>query len=211
MILGKDGDSARSWPAMEGKGNNRFAALAISMLEFFEHAGFEVVGVGDHFAGGYVFGRCSAITEFADAESLFVADWRPEDAAGHRTRGVQIAGAGDGIEHRTDFIVGKGLKTPERFGCVVKNAGERIAGKVRCESCFGVRYSLLYAIRSIRILRRKLCQASAEPSRVQLIDGEDSNATLIAARLACEPWATARGCRLKRGIYDLNQLRIGSR
>jgi hypothetical protein len=58
------------------------------------------------FARGNLFRGCTVEAEFTDAQAAIGAYRRPEYAAGHRTRCIQIASASLRIKHRARFVIG---------------------------------------------------------------------------------------------------------
>jgi hypothetical protein len=101
-------------------------------------AGFKVIGVEVDFAGGDLFFGCTVEAEFADAESgvagiIFGTKRGTKDAAGHGTRGVEVAESGGGIEDGTRLVVGELF---ELVGArLVDEAGVGVAGKIGREAC----------------------------------------------------------------------------
>ena len=81
--------------------------LPVLFSSFFEQSGFQVVWVGLHFAGGNFFVRRALKAEFANAQSILGSHRRPEHAASHGTRFVELAVPGRRIERGTGLIVGE--------------------------------------------------------------------------------------------------------
>ncbi len=81
-------------------------------------------------------GRCGLKAELADAIAFAGGDRRPKDAAGLRTRGVEIAGAVLGIECGAGLVVAEILKSGSWLAIFVEfeGAGGGIARKVRCKA-----------------------------------------------------------------------------
>ena len=138
--------------------------------------------------------------ELADGEvAVVVAHGWAKGAAGDGTGGVEIAGTGGGVEDGTGFVVGEVVEGLFVVGLGEELAGGGVSGEVWCEACargcgagadlrcdggFGG------------------CEGFAEGLRVELRDGKDADAALMAAWLAGEPVAGARGCGGEGGVED---------
>jgi len=139
-------------------------------------------------------------TELADGElAVCIADGRAECSALHRAVGVEVASARVGIEDRAGLVVGEVFE-----GCFVVGFGEElarsgVAGKTWREAYAG----------GCGAGADLLCEGGvggregfAEGLRVQRRDGEDADATLVAAGAAGQPVAGALGCGGEGGVED---------
>ena len=141
-------------------------------------------------AGDFAFRRVDE-AELADGEAVvFVAERRAEGAALDGPRSVEVAGSGDGVEDRAGFVVGEVVEG----GFVVffgeEDAGGGVAGEVAREAGAG---GLDTGADLGGEIGRSGFEGGAEVFGVELRDGEDADAALVAARLAGEPIAGAGG------------------
>ena len=97
---------------------------------------------------------CSGLkTKLADAIAFPGGDRRSKNAAGLRTRGVEIAGAMLGVKRGAGLVIAEILKTGNWIATFVEfeGAGGRIAGKMRGEARPGGGRTLLNAGRALRV------------------------------------------------------------
>jgi len=138
--------------------------------------------------------------EFADGEVIFVvAHGWAEGAALHGARGVEVAGAGGGVEDGAGLVVGEVFE-----GCFVVGFGEElarsgVAGKTWREAYAGGCGAGADLLCDGGVGGR---EGFAEGLRVQRRDGEDADATLVAAGAAGQPVAGALGCGGEGGVED---------
>jgi hypothetical protein len=166
----------------------------------------EIVGIDDHFARRDLFFADAVITQFADAQSVLGPDWRPKDAAGHRSRGVEIAGPGHWIENRTRLVVSKFL---EAFGCfcaLVQNAGREIAGKILPQSINRSASALPNPGCPLWVRGLQISETLLQPEYIKLIDREYAHTALRAPNLANQPVPAASRCISQGSVRDLHQL-----
>jgi hypothetical protein len=129
--------------------------------------------------------RCRGLeAEFADSVSFPGRDRRPEDAAGLRARGVEIAGAVFGIQGRTWFVVGELFEAVGRIAIVVyvQKAVDRVAWELRREALPGCRGADLQAPSTLGIRLLESGEPLLKPEGVCRPYGKDSDTTLRA------PW-----------------------
>jgi hypothetical protein len=133
-------------------------------------------------------------TKLTDAVAFAGCDGRPEDAAGLRTRGVEIASTVLGVECGAGLIIAEILKSGNWIATFVdfEGAGGRIAGKVRGEARPGGSRTLLNAGGTVRVFMLEGGESLAEPEGVGRAYGKDSDAALGAAGAAEEMRAAAR-------------------
>ena len=193
----------------EGEGDDGLAAEAGGFFEGGEEAGFFVVGVGDEFAGGDLFLGGAVEAEFADAESFSGADGRAEDAAGHGAGFVELAESGGGVKDGAGLVVGEAGEGGLRGFVFVENSGAGIAGKIFGEAGGGVLCAAADSGGAFGVTLREFVESALEPKRVELIDGEDADATLRASRAAGEPLAALAGDVGESGVDDLDEAVIG--
>jgi hypothetical protein len=159
-----------------------------------------------NFAGGDFLGCCFVEAEFADTEAFVRAERRPEDAAGHRAGGVEVAESGGGIEGRAGLVVGEVV---EVGGAVfVEEAGARVAGKIGSEASHGLAGAKAEAGGAFSVGRIEGGESITEAGSVELGDGEDADAALGASGSAFEPGSGAAGGVGDGGVDDLDQLRV---
>jgi hypothetical protein len=76
--------------------------------------------------------------ELADGEAaFFVRHRRAERAARNGSRGVEVAGAGDGVEDGAGFVVGEFVEGGFVVGFGEELSGERVAGEIAAEAGAG--------------------------------------------------------------------------
>ena len=116
------------------EGDDGSARRACSLLQLFHKCSFEIVWIGNHFAGGDLF-RCSPVeAKFADAEAFLGAYRRTKDAAGHGTKLIEIARSCRRVEHRASFVVGKNFEPFLCLGFLAQEAGADVARELRRQS-----------------------------------------------------------------------------
>jgi hypothetical protein len=150
-------------------------------------------------AGDFVCGRIHE-AKLADRKLVVsIADRRSEGSALHGAEGVDVAGAGVGIEDGAGLVVGEVGEGLFMLRLGEEQAGQRIAGKFIEETRAGFCCTRANSICNV-------CgshgQALAQVIRVELRDREDANAALVAPWLAGEPVAGALGGRSECGIED---------
>jgi len=146
--------------------------------------------------------------EFAGAEAVFRTNGRAEDAASHRTKFIEFTEAGLRIQHGTRLVIGKFLETLRSFFVLIENSRHRIPGKVARQATDRVLRSSADSGGSLRGSLIQICKTALQAQRVELIDGEGTNAALRAARTAGDPVSSfVLGIR-QRGVNDLNELPI---
>jgi len=196
---------------MQREGDECFAVEAGLFFGFDDEGVFEALGVALHFAGGD-FGFAGADeTEFADANSLFGADGRPEDAARHGAMGVEVARAGGGVEGGARLVVAVVLEGGEGVLVVAKEAGGDVARKVGSEALDGVGDALAHAGRTGGVGALEFGQTMAEAGRVELGDLEDADATLRASDAAGEMRAALLDGAGEFGVNDLDETVVAGR
>ena len=123
--------SHQAFSVEQGKGYEGFAGVG----DLFEETGFELVGKG-HFAGGNLRLSGADEAEFAMGEGGLIvhagidANGRAEDAAGHRTCGVDVAEAAEGVEGGAGCVVGEVFKAGAVGIGLAEDAGFKVAGEV---------------------------------------------------------------------------------
>jgi len=146
--------------------------------------------------------------KFAHTQALLGANWRAEDAAGHRARLVKLAAAGLRIEHRTGLVVGEFFKALAECFFLIENSCDGIAGKVGGKADTRVASTLTDCGSTMWSARLQLLQASLQAKSIELVDGKRSNAALRATGTADQPSAAAPGGISERGVNDLDQFLI---
>ncbi len=121
---------------------------------------------------------------------LLVADRWTEGAALDGAEGVEIAGAGGGVEDGAGLVVGEVGE-----GVFMVEIGKEetcgwVAGKVGEKACVRIGDTRADALREGWLGER---EAFAELVGVQLRDREDTDAALVTARFAGEPFAGPLG------------------
>jgi hypothetical protein len=169
--------------------------------------GFEGTPALVQLAAEDFFGRGVDEAEFADGEVVVVvAHGRAEGAAGNGACGVEIAGAGGGVEDGTGFVVSEVVEGLFVVGLGEELAGGGISGKVwreaRARGC-GAGVNLLGDGGFGG------CEGLAEGRRIELRDGKDADAALVAAGLAGQPVTGARSRRGEGGVEDGKEGRQG--
>ncbi len=166
---------------------------------------FEVLGVALHFACGDLFLGRADEAEFADANSLFRADRRAEDAARHGAMSVQVAGAGGGVERRAGFVVTVVFEGGKGWFVVAENAGRMVAREVWGEAGKRVGNALAEAGGAFGIGAFQFGESGAEAGGVELSDLEDTDAALGAADAAGEPVPAFLDGAGEFGVDDLDE------
>jgi hypothetical protein len=197
--------------AGEGEGDDGVAGAGGVLFGFRGDAGFEVFDVEVDFAGGDLFFGCAVEAEFADAESgvagiIFGTKRGTKYAAGHGTRGVEVAESGGGIEDGTGLVVGEAFELAG--ASFVDEAGVRIAGKIGRETGGRLTGALANGGGAIRIGGVEGSEAFAETGGVKLRDGKDADAALGASWSAEKESAGAAGGVGNSGIDDVDELGI---
>lgn len=161
------------------------------------------------FAGGNLVGSGAVEAKLADAEAAIDAEGRAEDAAGHGTGGVEVAETGGRIESGTGLVVGKVL---ELFGAgFVEETGDGIAGKLRGEMRNGRGGAVADGCGTRWIGGGERGESVAETGGIELRDGKDSDAALVAAGSAEQPGAGAACSVGYCRIDDLDKLCVSGR
>jgi hypothetical protein len=113
-----------------------------------------------------------------------------------------------GIECRAWFVVGELLETRLGLFRWIQQARGRIAREILRQA--GDRSARTFSNRtgSLRIGGSQLLQSLLKPGGIELMDGEDSNTALGAARLANQPFSTAASGFDQPGVNNLNQLGV---
>jgi hypothetical protein len=147
-----------------------------------------------HLAAGDVLRRRVCEAELADGEVVvFIANGRPEGAALHGSRSVEIAGACRWVEHGTRLVVGELFE-----GLSVMRLGEEDAG-VRVTREAGGQQAFTRRKRSgpnaPGNITRRSCEPLAERSSIKWRDREYTYAALMATWMASEVGAGALGRR----------------
>ena len=108
-----------------------------------------------------------------------------------------------GIERRAGFVVGELLELLGGFvvGTHVPVCG--VSGKLGARSLPRLSRPLTHASGALRIRFVELRETCLQAENVELVDGEDANATWCTAGLADQPVAAAPLCVTQRGIEDL--------
>ena len=116
---------------------------------------------------------------------------------------VEIAGSGCGIEHRTRFVVGEVFELALRALTFAEQSGREFTGKVGRDSGDGIARTLANACRAIGIGVREFGETFPKASGIELVDGEDADATGVQPgrqtrksplRRAASASATSRIC-----------------
>jgi hypothetical protein len=183
--------------------------------EFVQQFGFEIVRDG-HLAGGDLL-RCGADeAEFAVAQAFGAvvigrANRRSEDAASHRTPGVDVAPAGGGVERGTGCVVGEAVEFFLVLDGFSKCADVGIAGKIGAvlgEPGLGAAFD---RCGEFRIGYAQRGHASAKARSVERVDGECAVAALRASNAAGEQISGTARCVGERGIDDLDEFGVARR
>ncbi|HET9697108.1 MAG TPA: hypothetical protein VFP40_09605, partial [Terriglobales bacterium] len=98
------------------------------------------------------------------AETLFCPKRRAEDAARHRTMGVDVAGPGFGIERRARFVVSELGKGFLGYGIVGENACGYVAWEIWLQALDSLYGPLPNGSCSLRIFRLKQLHAFTQAS-----------------------------------------------
>jgi hypothetical protein len=124
--------------------------------------------------------------QFANSIPFTGRDRRPEDAAGLRTRGVEIAGAALWVQGRTGFLVGKLFEAVGGIAVMVciQKAGDRVAWELRRETLPGCRGAVLQASSTLGIRLLESGEPLLEPESVRRPYGKDSDTALRASGAA---------------------------
>jgi hypothetical protein len=196
--------------AGEGKGDEGFAGEGSGLFGLIGERGFErgafgmrveVDGAGrDNVVGGAV------EAELADTESVFGGEGWAEGAAGERSRGIEVAEAGGGIEDGTGLVIGEGVECLGASG--IDEAGVRVAGKSGGEPGDGLPDTDAEPGGAGGIVEVEGSEAGAETGGVELRDGEDADAALGASGSAEEMGAGAAGSVGNGSVDDLDKLGV---
>ena len=178
------------------------------LLKFRQQLGFKALGIDRHFTGGNLLFCGPVVAKLADAEALFGAHGRPENAAGHGAGKIQITKAGDGIERRTGLVIGEVFKAGFAFGRWIQQASRRVAGEILDEPGDRSPRPLANGTGAFRIGRTELLQPLLETGCIQLMDSENPHATWRATGLADQPIPAAAGCVGQRSIENLYQFGV---
>ena len=181
------------------------------LFGFGDECVFQMLGVALHFARGDLLFRGADEAEFADGDSLFCTNRRAEDAARHGAMGVKVAGAGDGIERGTRFVVAVVFEGREGFRVVAKDAGGWVAWKVGSEARDGVGDALMDAGRASGVVAVEFGESGAESGGVELRDLEDADAALGAADAAREMGSALGDGEGEFGVDDLDETLVACR
>jgi hypothetical protein len=174
--------------------------------------GLDVEGIFDRgpihiqFRGKNLYLARSIETQLAYANAILGTYGRPEDPARHGTRCIEVAGAGEGVENRTGFIVGKIFKLI--FVRFMQNSRCVIAGKLRRQPESRLLGADTDSGGPRRIGPIQLMQSCTQTKRIQLADGEDADAALRASRAALQPFAGSAGGVGRGRIHNLHQISI---
>ena len=169
---------------------------------------------GVELAGGDLFGAGLDVAELARGEIAFGGSHgRAEGAADDGSRGVEIAGAGRGIEYGAGLAVSyRGLSVfdfvgEERRGFVVfaEDAGGGIAGEERGEADEGFCDAFADAMGSLRVVLLEGLQPFAKAGCVLLRDRKDAMTALRASGAADEMRSAALGGGGECGVHDLDE------
>jgi hypothetical protein len=152
-------------------------------------------------AGGNLLGGCALEAQLANAEPAFGAYRRTENPACHRTRRVQFAPAGFGVQHWTGLIVGKLIKLIRVLG---NHTRGRVPGKINLETAHSSLGALAHSLRALGITLLKFGQTFAQAKGIELADRENSDTALRTAGTARQPRSAPADRVLKCGINDLH-------
>jgi hypothetical protein len=209
--VGHSEESAARFSALgeEGPGDQDIAGAVAGALGLGSEGILKVLRVEMDLAGGDLVRSGAVETKFANAEAAIDAEGRAEDAAGHGTGGIEVAEASGGIESGTWLVVGKVL---ELFGAgFVEETGERVPGKIGGETRDGCCGTAADSCGARRIGGGERGKSFAETGSIELRNGKDSNAALVATRSAEQPGAGAASGVGDSGIDDLDKLRVSDR
>jgi hypothetical protein len=180
------------------------------VFHFLYEPGFKLIGIGNHFAGGYLLIAGAVITEFADPEATFGAraHWRPKGPAGHGASGIKIAPAGFRVERRAGFLISKSRKALQSCFIFGENSACGITREISFQSVNGAAGPLPDARRTLGITSFEFIQSGAESRGIKLRNGKWTDAALGATGPAYEPW-TALPCGLRQGgVHNLDQFLV---
>jgi len=188
----------------QGVGDDGFAAGG----ELVEEPGLQFVG-HRHFTSGYLGFRGADKAKLAAADSLFHADGRAEDAAGHGPPSVDAAKARGWIERGAGSIVGEVLEAFAVEGGVAEQAGGGVAGEDRPVLGDPSAGAALDCVGRVGVGVAEGFHPGLEAQSVEGIDGEGTMAALGAARAAGEMVAGAAGGFGEGRIEDLDEFSVG--
>ncbi len=165
-------------------------------------------------AGGNLFFARTVVAKLADPDAGVAfgvgrAERRPEDAAGHGPRRVEIAQAGGPIERRTGLFIGEVF---EQIGAAfVQKPRWKVAGKGGADARDGLPRSLADSGGTAGVGGVESGETIAKACGVELRDGEDAHAALCASRSAEKPGAGTAGRVGNSRIDDLDELSVAGR
>ena len=184
--------------------------MASCALEFGEQFRLEMIGIDRHFAGGDFFVGCALKAEFTNAEALFRTNRRTERAASHRAMRIEVAGSSFGVERGTRLVVGKVFEAALGARALIQNARFAIAGEIGGDAVKGFASAPAHASRAIGIRRLEFRKAFAQPSDIELVDGEDADTALRATGTTDKPRSRALGSVGESRVENLDELVIGA-
>jgi hypothetical protein len=155
-------------------------------------------------ARGVAFG-CTSIRA-VQRRARFHADRRAEDAAGQGTVRVEIAKTGRWVKGGARLIIAEVFEAVLRSPAFRQRACLRVTREIGRETFPRCAGPATNARGAGRIFCRELAEAFAQPRCVELVNGEDSVATLRATGTAYEEIAAATSRVGERGIEDLHKL-----
>ena len=148
--------------------------------------------------------------EFAHAQAIGREHRRPKDAAGKRSGGVQVAGAGNRIKSGAGFIVCEVGEALLVLGRLSQDAAKTIAGKSGGHSVQACQSAPVYPCRTLRFSLAQRGKALAEPHCIEHRDGKNAMAALRAARSAGQPVAGTGGCIRQGRVDNLHQFLVAN-
>src|SRR4051812_8110252 len=154
---------------------------------------FQVLGIDDHLAALNLFMRCAMETELTNAQSIFGADGRAKDAAGHGTGIVEFAQSGLRIESGTGLVISEIFKATAGLFSVRENSRDRIARKACRQTGHCLLRTLMDCCGSIWSERLQIAKTFRQAGSVELIDGKDTDAALGTSGAAREPISGTAG------------------
>jgi hypothetical protein len=158
------------WLFSEAEGHNRVSLDPGCVFHFLYEPGFKLIGIGNHFAGGYLLIAGAVITEFADPEATFGAraHWRPKGPAGHGASGIKIAPAGFRVERRAGFLISKSRKALQSCFIFGENSACGITREISFQSVNGAAGPLPDARRTLGIRGFERTQSGLESHSIKL-------------------------------------------
>ncbi len=196
---------------LQAKGDDCVSRTAGALLQFFEQARLQVVRIGSHFAGGDFLVRRTLKAELANAQPIFGTHGRTEDAAGHRTRFVELAESSVRVEHGTRLVIGEALETLRGLVPIVQYSADGITGKILSDTGHRMASPPTNCRGACGIAAFQVSEASLQAKCIELIDREGANAALRASGAAGEPLPTRASRVGQRRVDDLYQLLIACR